>query len=601
MALDQQHLWLRARLPVVWLALAAGAPIALGDTRTYDGSGNNVANPDWGSRGVHLLRLTAPQYADGASQLSLPGSPNPRVISNIVSAQEGELFGAHLNTNLFVIWGQFVDHDMDRSQGSTPSQFAIIPVPTCDEWMDPSCSGEEIILFERSDFDPETGTEPGNPRQQRNDISAFIDASNVYGSWQTRVDAVRTFEGGRLITKPNPAGDLLPQNLDLPDEDFQDMDNTNFGLSAAELFVAGDDRANEHLGLTALHTLFMREHNRLADEIAAEHPDWTDEEIFQHARRLVGGIMQFITYNEWLPVLLGPDALPEYTGYKPDVNPGIANEFSTVAFRFGHTMVNPFIPRLDEAGKPIPEGNLLLREAFFAPSKLIDEGGIDPIIRGMATAGSQRPDAKLVDELRNFLFTEPSVFNLDLAALNIQRGRDHGLGSYNQMRIDLGLAPATDFSDITSDTTRQEELAEAYGGDVELVDPWTGGLSEDLVPGAQLGELFVTILVDQFTRLRDGDRFWYQIDDDLSPEDVALIESSTLADVIRRNTDIEAIQAEVFYVWPDFDQDGEVTTIDFIAYQSAFLSGDENADFNKDGALNIIDYILFQNAFKKYI
>jgi len=589
------------RTSLVCVSLVAGSAMCVADDRTYDGSGNNPDNPDWGSRGVHLLRLTEPRYADGMSALSLAASPNPREISNAVVDQEGELFGTHINTNLFVMWGQFVDHDMDRSQGSTPSEFAVIEIPTCDPWMDPECFGGEIILFERSDYDPETGDEPGDPRQQRNDLTAFIDGSVVYGSWEERVNAIRTFEGGKLITIPHPEGELLPQNDDLPPEDFQDMDNTNFGLPVDVLFVAGDDRANEHLGLTALHTLFVREHNRLADIVADEHPTWTDEEIFQHVRKLVGGIIQHITYEEWLPVLLGPEALPAYRGYDPTVNPGISNEFATFAFRFGHTMVNPFILRLDESGNEIPEGHLLLRDAFFAPERLINEGGIDPILRGLAVAGSQKPDAKIVDELRNFLFTDPLVFPLDLASLNIQRGRDHGMGSYNEIRMDLGLAPAEDFSDISSDPQRQQELSTAYEGDVDLVDPWVGGLSEDLVPGAQLGELFVEIIVDQFTRLRDGDRFWYEIDEDLSASDIELIESSTLAEVIRRNTSIEAIQDQVFYVWPDFDQDGQVTVVDFIAYQSAFQSGDENADFNKDGVLNIVDFILFQNAFQNYM
>jgi len=577
------------------LTVLAGAALSTADVRSYDGSGNNVANPDWGARGAHLLRLSSVHYADGISALSMPESPNPRYVSNILSDQEGEIFSSPLHTNMFVIWGQFIDHDLDRSQGTTPTEFAMIPVPECDEVMDPNCTGFEIIFFERSSYGPETGTGPDNPRQQDNDINAFIDASSVYGNWDHRAEVLRTFEGGKLKTMETEWGDLMPLN-----DVLEDMDTPPFGGDIDKMFLAGDDRANEQLGLSALHTLFVLEHNRLADEIAANNPEWTDEEIYQHARKIVGGILQYITYNEFLPTLLGPNAIPEYTGYKPEVNPSISTEFSTFAYRFGHSMVNPFVLRLNEDGSPIDEGNLDLRDAFFQPDRIIEEGGIEPILRGMAVAASQRMDAQLTNELRNFLFTPPTVFNLDLAALNIQRARDHGLGTFNQIRIDLGLAPAESFDDITADPEQAEKLAMAYG-DVDKIDPWTGGLAEDSMNGSLVGELFHTIIVDQFTRVRDGDRFWYQNDDDLSQADIDIIESSTLSKVIKRNTSIEAIPSDVFFVWPDFDQDGDLTILDFVAFQNAFMAGDEDADFDKDGKLTILDFVLFQNAFTSYI
>ena len=577
------------------LAIIAGAAVSSADVRSMDGSGNNIANPDWGARGQHLIRLSGVYYADGIEALSGADRPSARHVSNIVFDQEGEEFGTPLNTNLFVIWGQFIDHDISRSQGTTPTEIALIEVPLCDEVMDPDCTGNEIIFFERSSYDPATGTDRNNPREQDNDINAFIDASNVYGSWESRADVLRTFEGGKLAVMDMPEGDLLPQNFAL-----EDMDTPPFGGDLEALFLAGDDRANEQLGLTSLHTLFMREHNRLADQLAIDNPDWTDEEIYQHARKLVGGMLQHITYNEFLPTLIGPNAIPEYTGYDSNVNPGVTNEFSTIAYRFGHSMVNPFVPRLKEDGTPIDEGNLDLRDAFFSPELIINEGGIDPILRGLAYAPSQLLDSKITNEMRNFLFTPPTLFNMDLAALNVHRGRDHGFGSYNQVREDIGLAPAVEFSDITSDPVMAAKLAEAYDGDISLVDPYAGGLSEDLVEGSQVGELFTLLIADQFTRIRDGDRFWYQNDEDLSEADIELIETSNLSAVIRRNTGIQAIQNDVFQVWPDFNGDGSLDILDFVAYQNAFMAGDDNADFDKDGKLTILDFVLFQNSFTSY-
>ena len=578
------------------LALLAGSAVSSADVRSMDGSGNNLDHPAWGARGEHLIRLTGTYYADGISALSGPDRPNPRAISNIVLDQPEAIFGSPLQTNMFVNWGQFIDHDLDRSQGTTPSEFAMVFVPECDEVMDPDCTGFEVIFVERSHYDEATGTDPRNPREQDNDINAFIDASNVYGNWDDRSYILRTYEGGKLKVTSSPWGDLLPMNSVL-----EDMDTPPFGVQLEDLFVAGDDRANEQLGLCAMHTVFHREHNRICDELIVQHPDWTDEQLYQRARKLVGAILQHITYDEFLPVLLGPNAIPEYQGYDPGVNPGITTEFSTVAYRFGHSMIHPSILRLDEDGDPIDEGNLDLRDAFFAPERILDEGGIEPILRGMATAPSQKVDAKITNELRNFLFTPPTIFNLDLAVLNIQRARDHGIGSYNQVRVDLGLAPALTFSDITSDPEQAAALAEAYNGDVDLVDPWVGGLAEDKLPGSNFGEMMQEILVDQFTRIRDGDRFFYLNDEDLSQADIEFIESSGLGAVIKRNTGIVAMQDNVFYVWPDFDKNGALNILDFVAFQNAFKAGDEDADFDKDGNLTILDFVIFQNAIKSYL
>ncbi len=116
------------------------------------------------------------------------------------------------------------------------------------------------------------------------------------------------------------------------------------------------------------------------------------------------------------------------------------------------------------------------------------------------------------------------------------------------MRQDFGLAPRTTFAAITSDPVLQEKLASVYATPDDL-DAWLGGLAEDHVNGGLCGELFFTILKDQFTRVRDGDRFWYQ--SYLPRTLVRQLEHLTLANIIRRNTPIRSeIQNNVFYV-PD--------------------------------------------------
>jgi hypothetical protein len=207
-------------------------------------------------------------------------------------------------------------------------------------------------------------------------------------------------------------------------------------------------------------------------------------------------------------------------------------------------MLSPELLRLDANGATAAEGNLPLREAFFNPAEIIDNG-IDSILRGMAAQQAQEIDAHIVDDVRNFLFGPPGAGGFDLASLNMQRGRDHGLPDYNTVRMALGLAPATSFADITSDPALQGALSDAYKGDVNNIDVWVGGLAENHVAGASVGELIRTVLVDQFTRLREADRFWYQRI--FRGRKLRTIENTTLADVIERNTHVAGLQANVFF------------------------------------------------------
>jgi peroxidase len=498
--------------------------VSRGDVRSIDGSGNNLSDPDLGRAGEQLLRLVPADYADGVSALAGPERASAREISNLVVAQEDSIPNSRRVSDFLWQWGQFVDHDLDLTDGVDPPEPADIAVPAGDPFFDPDATGTGTITFNRSIYDPATGADAEHPREQLNEITVWLDASQVYGSDGERAAALRTNDGtGRLRTSD---GDLLPFNVDgLP----------NAGGSDPSLFLAGDVRANEQVGLTALHTLFVREHNRLADEIHARNPASEDERVYQAARRMVIAEVQVITYHEFLPALLGPDALPPYRGYDPGVDPRISNEFSAASYRFGHSAVSPTLLRLGADGGPIGSGHLALRDAFFSPGRVVDEGGIDPILRGLAGQVCQAVDAYVVDDLRNFLFGPPGAGGFDLASLNIQRGRDHGLPGYNDAREAFGLPRARNFADVTSDPALRAKLASAYD-DVDAIDLWVGGLAEDPRPGAMVGELVGAVVAEQFAVLRDGDRFWYART--LSDADRARVESTRLADVIRRNTGI---------------------------------------------------------------
>ena len=395
---------------------------------------------------------------------------------------------------------------------------------------DPFRRGGKTFEFNRSQFQVGTGRGLDNPREQANELTAFLDASNVYGSSLIRSRALRANDGtGRLKTSGD--GRFMPYNVDR-------LFNENGNVPRSrhrELFLAGDIRANEQVGLISIQTLFVREHNRLAEHIAEEQPELTGQEIFELARKIVGAQVQAITFHEFLPLLLGPGAIEPYEGYDPEVNPSIATEFSTAGFRIGHTLLSPALMHIGADGE---EQAMSLAEVFFTPS-VVTELGISGFLRGLSTQTAQQVDAKVVDEIRNLLFGVPGGPGRDLASLNIQRGRDHGVPSYNDVRGAYGLPPARTFADITSNPEVQEQLRRAYG-DVELVDLWPGSLAEDHVPGANVGETFRTIIADQFRRLRDGDRFWYENDRYFlaNPRLLEQVRRTSLADIIRRNTEV---------------------------------------------------------------
>ncbi len=513
-------------------------------TRTPDGTGNNTDRPDWGATGTALLRLGPVGYPDGQGDLPV-GRPDPRSISNAVFRPESDMPNSQGASNMLWAWGQFIDHDITlTAEGHT--EFAPIIAPAGDAFFTPG----SMIPFERSEFRDGTGVN-GVARVHENEITAFLDASMVYGSDAAMATALRG-PGGLLY--------LTPDGF-LPETDDDD------GL------LAGDVRAGENIALTSLHIVFVKEHNRHVRELAEAHPSLSADELYGAARARVEGLVQAITFNEFLPALVGGSALLPYAGYDLQINPGISTEFSTAAFRLGHSLLSPEIARLEENGQSVPEGPVALRDAFFQPDLLREAGGIDAVFRGLAATPAQELDAIIVEDVRSFLFGAPGAGGLDLAALNIQRGRDHGLSTYNELRVAMGLPPAADFSDISNDPAVQARLAEAYGS-VTWVDAWVGGLAEDPVADGMLGPLFSAILVDQFSRLRDGDSQWSERM--LDPDERAEIWSTSLADVIERNTDIDQLQDDVFVF---YERDAGGAALDMMTGGTArdlLMGGDGN-------------------------
>lgn len=529
----------------------------LDDVRSIDGSGNNELHPERGAAFTPLVRDLSVAYADGAHAPAGAARASARHISNEVLSQSTDRPNALGVSDMFWQWGQFLDHDITETPTADPADPFPIAVPLGDPWFDPASTGAETIPLSRS-----FTVDVGGVQEQVNAITAWIDGSQVYGSDDERARALRTLDGtGKLKTSD---GDLMPFNVDGLHNAPTDHDPT--------FFLGGDVRANEQVGLTALHIVFVREHNLWAERIAEEDRDWirrqrarrsgnggsgggrsltrdgfesgraqglTGDQIYELARAIVSAELQLITYREWLPLLLGPGALDEQSIYDPTIDPSIRNEFATGAFRLGHSMLSPMLLRLDAAGAVIPQGNLTLAGAFFRPSAVI-ETGIDPILRGLRTQRAQELDSQIIDDVRNFLFGRPGAGGFDLGALNIQRSRDHGLPGYGRARRELGLPEVPGFAQMTSDPEVAARLARA-ARTPDSLDLWVGGLAEDHVPGALVGPTFHRILTRQFRALRDGDRLWYSRQ--LPRELRELVERQTLGKVLARTSGLSREEA----------------------------------------------------------
>jgi hypothetical protein len=420
-------------------------------------------------------------------------------------------------------FGQFLTHDLSDVNVTTGN--------TCDMPIspnDPYLHNITSIPMSRSRY----LLDDMGVMQQLSDMTSIIDAENVYGTTISRLNYIRSDDSnitGRLRTSGGERN-LLPKNV---------VNLTNGGGNhRTDFFLAGDHRANQNLALLATHTLWVREHNRWADIVRETMPNLDGNDIFEVSRVMVRSIIQKIVYDEYLPSLLGEGSIPEYDGYREDVDTGLENIVSSCALRIGHTLVGQYVT------KDYGNGNvahLSQLESFFAPDQ-IDTYGLDPFLRGLSTNTCDEIDPYIVPELRNHLFSD----QFDLLSLNIGRARDHGIPDFNTIREGLGYPRLDSFDDFLFGT----ELASVYG-DTGQIDCWIGMNAEPKEEGLMVGPTQRAILARNFANIRDGDAYYYR-NSLRDPELLAAIEATTFADVIRRNSDLpdslDDIRGNVFFV-----------------------------------------------------
>ncbi|XP_052660333.1 myeloperoxidase-like isoform X3 [Harpia harpyja] len=390
-------------------------------------------------------------------------------------------------------------------------------------------------------------------RDQINALTSFLDGSMVYGSEVPLANKLRD--------QTNQLG-LLAVNQNFTDKGKAYMPFNNMQKSPCltvsreakiPCFLAGDSRANEMLELACMHTLFLREHNRLARGLKRLNPHWNGEKLYQEARKILGAMIQIITYRDYLPLLLGTSfrrLIPRYRGYNESVDPRISNVF-TLAFRFAHASVPPTVDRLNQNYKSIGP-KIQLRNAFFAVWRIVKEGGIDPFLRSLMAnqAKLMTQQQMVVDELRDRMFEQIERIGFDLPALNMQRSRDHGLPGYNSWRQFCGLSQPSGLKTLAR-VLRNHGLAKKFiqlYGTPKNIDIWIGALAEPFVNGGRVGPLMACLIGTQFRNIRDGDRFWWESGGVFTPWQRSSLAKISLSRIICDNTHISKVPRHIFQV-----------------------------------------------------
>ncbi|UMM17181.1 hypothetical protein L5515_013861 [Caenorhabditis briggsae] len=516
--------------------------------RTLDGTCNNMkGEPLRGASYRPYTRLLPTIYDNEVSEpvgsLFTDARPSPREITRKLTSSQASVESPDYNA-LIMQFGQFISHDMAKTTLVPSSKCNVcqnitsrcMAVPITFDDANANFRQAQCIRVSRSS--PICGSGNLKPRQQLNENTGYIDASPIYGS---SVHDSKKFRDGTSGFLKLP---MFNGNAFLP----FDQNKCRNRAQCSVIFTAGDSRVNLFVGLSAWHTIFTKEHNRLVTTFKRLNPHWDGERLYQEARKVVGAQVQAIVYREWLPKVLGASfatVVGDYRGYDSDVDSTVANEFTSAAFRFGHGMIQEFYQRLDTSFRNISFGALAFQKGTLHSDVLVNEGGVDPLIRGMFSQNVKRPQRVTTT------VTENMFGSTDLSTINIQRGRDHGHPAYVKYRELCGMGSAFNFEHLSREilnTGTRNKLQEIYGS-VDKIDLWVGALLEDPIIRGLVGPTVACIIGPQFKRTRDGDRFYYENPGIFSRRQLVEIRKSSLSRIICDNTNtISTIPREAFRV-----------------------------------------------------
>uniref|UniRef100_A0A8C9F197 NAD(P)H oxidase (H2O2-forming) n=1 Tax=Pavo cristatus TaxID=9049 RepID=A0A8C9F197_PAVCR len=479
------------------------------EVQRYDGWYNNLQHRSRGSVGSRLLRLLPANYADGVYQaLQEPHVPNARQLSNVVARGPSGLPSKRNTTVLAVFFGFHVLSDiLGTEKPGCPAEFLNIHIPEGDPVFDPAGTGDIVLPFQRIRWALETGQSPNSPREQTNEVTGWLDGSSIYGPSHSWSDALRDFSNGQLASGP---GGHVPRETDGKVPMWKALDPSTGQGGPHGIYVRGKEQGNRFL--QAMSIAWFRYHNYLAAELAKDHPGWSDEDVFQHARKRVIATFQSIVLYEWLPALLGTP-VQTYTGYQQHLDPSLSPEFVAAARIFLATMVPPGVYKRDprchlqnvsSSSGPFPAVRLC-NSYWSRESTGMQQEDVDDLLLGMSSQIAEQEDSVVVEDLQDYWYGPLKYSRADYVASWLQRGRDLGLPTYNQARERFGLEPLQDWTILAPHSQQKVlEVAALYANNTAQLELLPGGMLEADSP------LFSAIILDQFVRLRDGDRFWFE-------------------------------------------------------------------------------------------
>ncbi|OWF46058.1 Dual oxidase [Mizuhopecten yessoensis] len=528
-----------------------------------DGWYNNFAHINWGGAGEPLIHNITTAYTDFTYKVPSNGLPSARVISNTLFRQNMSLDsgGSFLNRSaLFAFFGQLVDFELtDVDDTTCPAELLSIPVPRCDPDYDPQCSGTMSMPYERAAYDKNSGQTPNSPRQQLNAATSYIDAGFVYGTNTVRAAFLREDKTAYLASGDKWRKYPEMNDIGVPYDAYPSVSHKI--ANPLKLWKLGDKHVHENPAVLSLGVLFYRWHNYLAKKfIHEDQENLSQADLFAKSRKWVIASLQNIIVYEWLPKLM-KTKLPPYQGYKSSTEPGITAVFDALALRYIMTLIPAGIHQrrvgsCDHIDSHLGPKALRLCNTYFESQNILleREDGIEETLLGLANQLSEREDIQIVEDIQSKWFGPLHYSRQDHVAQTIMRGRDYGLPDYNTVRKEIGMRQITEWGEINPALNRTnpevfESLMKLYG-DVNMIDPFVGGMLETTSEGP--GELFTAILADQFTRIRAGDRFWFENKDSMlfTTAEIAEIRNITLHDVIVKSTQIakDDLQEDVFTV-----------------------------------------------------
>ncbi|KJH48287.1 animal hem peroxidase [Dictyocaulus viviparus] len=534
--------------------------------RTFSGICNNVNNPQYGAIHEPLQRLLSPDYEDMISQ--------PRVSSNKSSLPSAGKVAAlfifrpspqgHMSCSLMLAqWASFIYDDIAHvasthiiNDGFFSGSKSLL-LPCCNTLVNhPECfsitdAEGRCITYSRSLPAPRKNCTLGH-REQGNmvvinitcelncniQVTSYLDASQLYGTSTEVADKLRLFEDGyiKLIYKSCLSllnlRTLSASHGGLPQGNHEE-ECISQSTNSRECLLAGSNRINFSPMNAAMYTIWMRQHNLIAGKLKKVNPMWSDEQLFQESRRIVIAQIQHITYNEFVPVIIGKENLKRYA---------VDLQLNGYDSRYG-IVIND-------------------------PSFIFQRNRLDAVIRFLVKSPIMKPGLHITPELKG-AFKRANSFDkgIDIAAHLIQMGRDHGIPSYLQWRRYCNLEDVQSFTSMSSKVhfnmwkesqmvvlqllpSVNISLLEQLYDSPEDIDLIVGGLAEIPLPGALLGPTFSCLFAKQLQKTKRGDRFWYENffhPTAFSASQLDEIRKTTLARIICDNADdIRFIQHNVF-------------------------------------------------------